>query len=56
MPERLTAEGMVVLLLQTLGEPKWAWATRCALAARLQTQLRERKTLMIVIDEIQKLN
>jgi hypothetical protein len=53
VPERTTAEGMMFLLLQALGEPKRKSGIDVHRTGRLQAKLRERKTLMILLDEVQ---
>jgi ABC-type dipeptide/oligopeptide/nickel transport system ATPase component len=56
VPERTTAEGMVSLHLHASGEPKWKSLVDVHQTGRLRAQLRERKTLMILLDEFQYLN
>jgi hypothetical protein len=43
----------MLLLLQALGEPKWKSGVDVHRTDRLKAKLRERKTLMILLDEFQ---
>ena len=53
VPSSPTVKGLAELMLKALGDPKWESGTQNNKTARLQTQMKKAKTLMLMLDEFQ---
>ena len=53
VPSSPTVKGLAELMLRALGDPKWESGTQNNKTARLQTQMKKAKTLMLMLDEFQ---
>ena len=52
-PSRPTVKGVAGLMLKALGDPKWESGTEINRTGRLEDQLQQSQTLMIMLDEFQ---